>query len=59
VLDGLVGKPFDAAALAEMKKVGFAKCAPVKNIADDPAWRREMVPVMIERAVADAGGLRA
>jgi hypothetical protein len=42
-----------------MKKVGFAKCAPVKNIADDPAWRREMVPVMIERAVADAGGLRA
>jgi CO/xanthine dehydrogenase FAD-binding subunit len=58
-LDGLVGRPFDAAALAEMKKLGFAKCVPVKNIADDPVWRREMVPVMIERAVADAGGLRA
>jgi 4-hydroxybenzoyl-CoA reductase subunit beta len=58
-LDALVGRPFDAAALAELKKVGFAKCAPVKNIADDPAWRREMVPVMIERAVVDAGGLRA
>lgn len=56
-LDGLVGKPFDAVAVAEMQKVGFAKCAPVKNIADDPAWRREMVPVMIERAVADGGGL--
>ena len=31
----------------------------MNNIADDPAWRREMVPVMIERAVMDAGWLRA
>jgi len=55
-LDVLVGRRFDDSAVVEMKKVGLAKCAPVKNIADDPAWRREMVPVMIERALADARG---
>ncbi len=54
-LDALIGRPFDTSFIEEVAKVGFAKCAPVKNIADDPAWRREMVPVMIKRAFEDAG----
>jgi 4-hydroxybenzoyl-CoA reductase subunit beta len=54
-LDALIGRKFDDSFIEEVKKVGFAKCAPVKNIADDPAWRREMVPVMIARAFEDAG----
>lgn len=52
--DGWVGRAFDDSVVEELKKLAFAKCAPVKNIADDPAWRREMVPVLIQRAVDEA-----
>jgi 4-hydroxybenzoyl-CoA reductase subunit beta len=50
-----VGRVFDKGVVDDLCALGFAKCVPVKNIADDPAWRRDMVPVMIRRAVADAG----
>ena len=56
-IEALVGRVFDDSVVAELKAIGFAKCAPVKNIADDPAWRRDMVPVMIQRAVDDARGI--
>lgn len=56
-IEALVGRVFDDSVVAELKAIGFAKCAPVKNIADDPAWRRDMVPVMIQRAVDDARGV--
>lgn len=49
--DTWVGRAFDQTVVDELKKLAFAKCAPVKNIADDPAWRKEMVPVLIQRAV--------
>jgi 4-hydroxybenzoyl-CoA reductase subunit beta len=55
--DSFVGRAFDAAVVDDLKKLAFAKCAPVKNIADDPAWRREMVPVLIQRAVDEANGV--
>ncbi len=55
--DAWVGRAFDGAVVDELKKLAFAKCAPVKNIADDPAWRRDMVPVLVQRACDEARGL--
>ncbi len=52
--DTWIGRAFDQTVVDELKKLAFAKCAPVKNIADDPAWRRDMVPVLIQRALDDA-----
>lgn len=64
--DAFIGRTFDASVVDELKKLAYAKCAPVKNIADDPAWRREMVPVLVQRALDEArpgaaatGALRA
>lgn len=55
--DAFVGRPFDSAVVDDLKKLAFAKCAPVKNIADDPAWRRDMVPVLVQRACDEARGV--
>lgn len=49
-----VGRVFDQSVVDEVKKLAFAKCVPVKNIADDAAWRRDMVPVLLQRAVDEA-----
>jgi CO/xanthine dehydrogenase FAD-binding subunit len=49
-----VGRVFDQSVVDELKKLAFAKCVPVKNIADDAAWRRDMVPVLVQRAVDEA-----
>lgn len=54
-LDALVGRPFDDATIAEMAQLAHARCTPMTNLADDPAWRKEMVPVMVRRACTDAG----
>ncbi|MBI1944435.1 MAG: FAD binding domain-containing protein [Deltaproteobacteria bacterium] len=53
-VDALVGKPLDEATVTELGRLAYARCHPMTNIADDPAWRREMVPVLVRRAVADA-----
>ena len=52
--DAFVGRTFDDELIADLKASAFAKSAPVKNIADDPAWRKDMVPVLVERACAEA-----
>jgi 4-hydroxybenzoyl-CoA reductase subunit beta len=57
--DGVLGRVLDDSVAAELGELAFKKCAPVKNIADDPAWRREMLPVLVQRAVAEARGLPA
>ena len=53
-VDAVVGRPLDDDAVAELGRLAYARCHPMTNIADDPAWRREMVPVLVRRAVADA-----
>jgi 4-hydroxybenzoyl-CoA reductase subunit beta len=53
-LDALVGRRLDDEAAAEMGRIAFSRCNPMTNIADDPAWRRDMIPVMVRRAVDDA-----
>lgn len=40
-------------ALAE---AAFAECKPLTNLDEDAEWRREMVPVLVKRAVARAAG---
>lgn len=53
-VDAAVGRPLVDATVAELGQAAHARCHPMTNIADDPAWRREMVPVLVRRAVADA-----
>jgi 4-hydroxybenzoyl-CoA reductase subunit beta len=53
-LEPFVGRVLDDAVAGEMAQLAFAKCTPLTNIADDPAWRRDMVPVYVKRAIADA-----
>lgn len=55
--DALLGRVLDGGCVEELAQQAFKKCAPVKNIADDPAWRRDMVPVMVRRACDEARGL--
>jgi 4-hydroxybenzoyl-CoA reductase subunit beta len=43
----------DDAFVDELADLAFRKCVPLTNIADDPAWRREMIPVLVRRACAD------
>jgi CO/xanthine dehydrogenase FAD-binding subunit len=56
-LDALVGKPLDDAAVAYAAQTAHQRCSPTTNIADDPAWRKEMVPVFVRRACDQARGL--
>jgi 4-hydroxybenzoyl-CoA reductase subunit beta len=54
-LGALVGRAPDAAWVAEAAATAQQRAHPMTNIADDPAWRKAMVPVMVKRAFADAG----
>jgi 4-hydroxybenzoyl-CoA reductase subunit beta len=40
----------------ELGEGAFAECKPLSNVDDDTEWRREMVPVLVERAVGRALG---
>jgi len=40
----------------ELGQAAFAECKPLPNVDDDTDWRREMVPVLVERAAARALG---
>ena len=48
------GRALDDGAIEELGRLAHGRCHPMTNIADDPAWRRDMVPVLVRRAVADA-----
>lgn len=58
-LDAFVGRPLDDAVASEIAALAHAKCTPLTNIADDPAWRKDMVPVYVKRAIADARSVSA
>jgi 4-hydroxybenzoyl-CoA reductase subunit beta len=45
-----VGRPLDAALVAEIAESARKKVTPLTNLADDPKWRKEMVAVYVRRA---------
>jgi 4-hydroxybenzoyl-CoA reductase subunit beta len=58
VTDSLVGRVLDDALVDELAALAHKKCTPLKNITDEPSWRKEMVPVFVKRACAQARGER-
>lgn len=44
------GKRLDADVIDAVAKLAYRRCKPLTNIASDPAYRREMVPVFVRRA---------
>lgn len=63
-LDGVVGRPLDDVTIGEIAQAAYDRSKPLTNIATDPEYRREMVPVYVRRAFAAAlthgqsGGVR-
>ena len=53
-LEHLFGKPLDATAITELGLAAYKQCHPLTNINVDPGWRREMIPVFVRRAWAQA-----
>jgi len=49
------GRAPDAALWADLAESAYKQCHPLTNIDGDPAWRREMVAVYVQRALAGAG----
>jgi 4-hydroxybenzoyl-CoA reductase subunit beta len=45
-----VGRPLDACTIAELGEAAYTRAHPLTNLATDPAYRREMVPVFVRRA---------
>jgi 4-hydroxybenzoyl-CoA reductase subunit beta len=46
----LLGKTLDDALVDELCAIAHKKVTPLTNISDDPAWRKDMVPVYVRRA---------
>jgi 4-hydroxybenzoyl-CoA reductase subunit beta len=44
-----IGQPLDAAAKEALGEEARRKCVPLSSIHVDPAWRRAMVPVLVQR----------
>lgn len=53
-LESLRGKPLDATTIDAIASEAYKRCKPLKNIASEPAYRREMVPVFVRRAFRQA-----
>ncbi len=53
-LERFRGRLLDDALVAEVAQNAYRQCHPLTNINVDPAWRREMVPVFVRRAFAQA-----
>jgi 4-hydroxybenzoyl-CoA reductase subunit beta len=49
--DAFIGRVFDDALQSDLRAAAYARCVPVKNIADDMQWRRDMVPVFLQHAI--------
>lgn len=48
------GKNLDAESIDKLSEAAFKRCKPLKNIASDPSYRRDMVPVYVKRALSSA-----
>jgi len=55
-LQDLAGKPADARLAEELGRRAQKQCKPLTNIGVDPEWRREVLPVLVRRAVLRAIG---
>lgn len=55
-LDALLGRTLDAALIDEVGRMAHKQCHPLTNINVDADWRREMIPVFVRRAFAQANG---
>jgi 4-hydroxybenzoyl-CoA reductase subunit beta len=53
-IEHLQGRPLDAKAIEELGQAAFKQCHPLTNINVDPGWRRQMIPVFVRRAWAQA-----
>lgn len=53
-LERFRGRLLDDALVAEVAQIAFKQCHPLTNINVDPGWRREMIPVFVRRAFAQA-----
>ncbi len=53
-LEALRGRPLDADAVQRLAEAAYKQCHPLKNVPYDTDYRREMVPVFVRRAVAEA-----
>jgi 4-hydroxybenzoyl-CoA reductase subunit beta len=47
----VLGKTLDDEIIAKAAAKGHASCRPLTNLATDPQWRRDMVPVLIKKAL--------
>lgn len=53
-LESFQGKTLDAATIAELGQAAHRQCHPLTNINVETGWRREMIPVFVRRAFAEA-----
>ncbi|MFO0725780.1 MAG: FAD binding domain-containing protein [Myxococcota bacterium] len=53
-LEAFAGRALDEATIAEIAAAAFDRGKPLTNIATDPEYRREMVPVFVRRAFGAA-----
>lgn len=53
-VEALKGRPLDRPTIDEIANTAFKRCKPLTNIATDPTYRREMVPVFVRRAFRQA-----
>jgi 4-hydroxybenzoyl-CoA reductase subunit beta len=51
-----VGKPADEALFEAVAAVAYRQCHPLISVPYDDAWRHEMVPVYVKRALREAFG---
>jgi 4-hydroxybenzoyl-CoA reductase subunit beta len=50
-LEAFHGKALDAATVKELGLAAYRQCHPLTNINVDPAWRRELIPVLVRKAL--------
>jgi 4-hydroxybenzoyl-CoA reductase subunit beta len=50
------GRPLDEGVAVELAQAAWKQCHPLINVSYDSEYRREMVPVYVRRAVAEARG---
>jgi len=58
-LDAFRGRPLGATLKRELGAAVHKQCHPLTNINVDPSWRREILPVIVRRALDEAQEARA
>ena len=51
----MAGRPLDAAVGRALSELAYKQCHPLISVPYDQDYRRDMVPVYVRRAVAEAG----